>query len=100
MPQRETLNVSLTAELTAFVEALVTSGRYRSASEVMREGLRLLQAREDRREVILEEIRREIEKGWTAAQKGGLKDGPALLNEWERRLRAMLDNPGRGKKSA
>ena len=43
MPARSSLNVSLTRELTAFIDAQVASGRYRSASEVVRASLRLLQ---------------------------------------------------------
>jgi antitoxin ParD1/3/4 len=43
MPSRASLNVSLTPELTAYVAAQVASGRYRSASEVVRASLRLLQ---------------------------------------------------------
>ena len=43
MPARSSLNVSLTQELTAFIAAQVASGRYRSASEVVRASLRLLQ---------------------------------------------------------
>jgi len=43
MPPRASLNVSLTPELTAYIAGQVASGRYRSASEVVRAGLRLLQ---------------------------------------------------------
>ncbi len=43
--QRATLNVSLTPELNEFIASLVQSGQYKSASEVVREGLRLLQQR-------------------------------------------------------
>ena len=43
MPPRASLNVSLTPELTAYIADRVASGRYRSASEVVRAGLRLLQ---------------------------------------------------------
>lgn len=43
MPSRSALSVSLTPELTAYVAAQVASGRYRSASEVIRSSLRLLQ---------------------------------------------------------
>ena len=48
MATRTTLNVSLPCELGQFVEALVRSGRYASASEVVRVGLRMLQDREPR----------------------------------------------------
>jgi len=37
------MNVSLTPELENFVSAKVDSGRYNSASEVVREALRLLE---------------------------------------------------------
>ena len=40
------MNVSLTDKLEKFVNQLVEQGRYRSASEVVREGLRLLEIRE------------------------------------------------------
>jgi antitoxin ParD1/3/4 len=43
MPPKASLNVSLTPQLTAYVSALVATGQYRSAAEVMRAGLRLLQ---------------------------------------------------------
>jgi antitoxin ParD1/3/4 len=43
MPPKASLNVSLTPELTAYVSGLVATGQYRSASEVVRAGLRLLQ---------------------------------------------------------
>ena len=40
------MNVSLTDKLEEFVNRLVDEGRYRSAREVVREGLRLLEIRE------------------------------------------------------
>ena len=40
------MNVSLTPQLEAFVRSKVESGRYNNASEVMREALRLLEARD------------------------------------------------------
>ncbi len=40
------MNVSLTDKLEEFVNRLVDEGRYRSASEVVREGLRLLEIHE------------------------------------------------------
>lgn len=46
VPVRPSLNVSLTSELSAYVGGRVASGRYRSASEVVRAALRLLQREE------------------------------------------------------
>ena len=46
MPSQSSLNVSLTPELERFIAARVASGHYRSASEVVRAGLRLLVERE------------------------------------------------------
>lgn len=48
MAVRISKNVSLTPELESFVDRQVASGRYQTASEVVRAGLRLLQAEEDR----------------------------------------------------
>ena len=49
MPTRKTRNVSLTPELEAFIDETVASGRYGSASEVVRAALRLLEQEEQRR---------------------------------------------------
>jgi antitoxin ParD1/3/4 len=46
------------------IEGLLESGRYSTASEVMREGLRLVEEREERRRVKLEALRAEIQKGF------------------------------------
>jgi antitoxin ParD1/3/4 len=43
MPSKYALNVSITEHLCAFVEAQVASGRFGTASEVVRAGLRLLE---------------------------------------------------------
>lgn len=57
------MNISLTPELEKFVHDKVAGGRYHSASEVIREGLRLLEEHEQLREVKLAALREEIRKG-------------------------------------
>ena len=54
------MNVSLTPELEQYIRTKVDSGRYLSASEVVREALRLLEQKEKR----LQELRVEIQKGF------------------------------------
>ncbi len=46
MPTRKTMNVSMTPELERSVSDRVASGRYRTASEVVRAALRLLDKEE------------------------------------------------------
>jgi antitoxin ParD1/3/4 len=48
------MNVSLTDELSEFVKAKVSSGRYTSASEVVREALRLMEQTETARLAFLQ----------------------------------------------
>lgn len=81
MPQRCTTNVSLTPELDKFVEAQLASGRYQSASEVFREGLRLLQEREAERKAALAEVRKKVREGLDSAKRGELFDGEEVLRE-------------------
>jgi antitoxin ParD1/3/4 len=49
MSQRQTMNVSLPSAQEKFVRWQVASGRYRSASEVVRDGLRMLEEAEHKR---------------------------------------------------
>ncbi|MDF5714976.1 MAG: type II toxin-antitoxin system ParD family antitoxin [Rhizonema sp. NSF051] len=57
------MNVSLTTELEKWVQSKVESGLYTSASEVIREGLRLLKEQDSLKEIRLAELRREIQQG-------------------------------------
>ncbi len=57
------LNVSLTDELSNLVRSLVDQGRYASASEVVRDSLRLMEEREQLRRLKLAELRDLIREG-------------------------------------
>jgi antitoxin ParD1/3/4 len=81
MPIRTSLNVSLTPELDRFVHSRVASGRYQTASEVIREGLRLLEEREQATEAALEELRAKLRRGIEQAERGELLDGDAVFEE-------------------
>jgi antitoxin ParD1/3/4 len=86
MSARTTLNVSLTPDLGEFVTAKVASGRYRSASEVVREGLRLLEEQDRLREAALAEVRRKIEAGLASLDRGKGLSGDEVFGALEARL--------------
>jgi len=114
MAERQTRNVSLPPEQDAFVEGLVSEGRYRTASEVVRDGLRLLQEAEHRRllekwiydglseqeeeqlPVAIRERAREyfqglVEDATRDAGSGGVTDGPTAMRRLREQLEALGD---------
>jgi antitoxin ParD1/3/4 len=74
MPTR---NIVLTDNQDRLVGSLVESGRYKSASEVMREGLRLLEDDVERRKAELEDIRSGVLDGIRRAEAGDFAEGSA-----------------------
>jgi antitoxin ParD1/3/4 len=68
------MNVSLTPQLEEFVSAKVESGRYNSASEVVREALRLLEEHDHARASRLETFNREIGKRLESLDRNGGMD--------------------------
>lgn len=75
------MNVSLTPELEELVHARVRSGRYTSASEVVREALRLLADRDELRDIRLQEIRAQVAEGLRAAEAGDVHPGDEVFEE-------------------
>jgi antitoxin ParD1/3/4 len=69
------MNVSLTPQLEELVKKKVDSGLYGSASEVMREALRLLEERDRIHSMRLEELRAEIRKGLDSGEATSLNIG-------------------------
>ena len=82
------MNVSLTKELENFIGELVASGMYYSASEVVRDGLRLLKEQEALKKMRVEELRAEIMRGFEQSQNGESKplDTEAIQAEGEKIL--------------
>lgn len=64
------MNVSLTRELEKFVSAKVEGGRYNSASEVVREALRLLEEHDQNRAARFGRVQsRARTAAWVAGQR-------------------------------
>lgn len=57
------MNISLTPHLEALIREKVESGSYTSASEVVREALRLLEDEDQLRALKMERLRRDIQEG-------------------------------------
>lgn len=79
MPTR---NVVLTDHQAELVERLVSSGRYQNASEVLREGLRLLERQEAHAKACLKALRDAARLGIADIEAGRYRtfDSPADLN--------------------
>lgn len=88
------MNVSLTPELEQVIDLKVKSGKYSSASEVVREGLRLLQRRDDIHEAKLNALRAEIQKGIDDLEAGRYQDGETAMAEIKERLLALRPKNG------
>ena len=82
------MNVSLTQELEKLVNERVRSGMYSSASEVVREALRLLNERDELRRQQLEQLRKEVAVGIVQADRGEV--APLGLREMKHRLGKRL----------
>jgi len=71
------MKVSLTPELERRIAEKVESGLYASASEVVREGLRLLFETDALQDRQLVQLRADIQAGLDQAERGELLDGAA-----------------------
>ena len=73
------MNVNLTPELENLINEKVTSGLYNSASEVVRDALRLLREQDELRRIRQDELRKEVRRGIHASAQGRVKDGNAAM---------------------
>src|ERR1019366_9265546 len=81
-----TRNVNLTEHFDRFIESGITSGRFSNASEVVREGLRLLEQREQEDKAKIEWLRAAAKEGFDQLDRGDY----VTLNS-EEDLDAFLD---------
>ena len=93
MPTR---NVVLTEQQAAMIEQLVHSGRYQNASEVLRDGLRLVRQREAEDEARLVALRQAASVGledFDAGRYRSFADGKALRSHLPARADEVLSRP-------
>ncbi len=68
------MNVSLTPQLEKLIEQKVREGNYQTASEVVREALRLLAERDIRRGLEFQRLRNDIQAGLNDVRDGKVAD--------------------------
>jgi antitoxin ParD1/3/4 len=88
MPTR---NVVLTTHQATLVDRLVKSGRYQNASEVLREGLRLIEREEAETEARLEALRDAARVGLSDIKTGRLRSF-ASAREMDRHLAQLAED--------
>lgn len=82
------MNLSLGPTWDAYITELVHSGRYASASEAVRSGLRLLKSEEDKIAWLREKVERSIARGGSLSLDG-IEDGVSRqLDTWEQQQKA------------
>jgi antitoxin ParD1/3/4 len=79
------ISADLGQQLETFVADLVATGRYNSKSEVLREGVRLVQDREAR----LVALNASIERGLSDVAAGRMQPADAVFDRLEVKYRAM-----------
>ena len=81
------ISADLGTQLETFVTGLVESGRYNSKSEVLREGVRIIQEREAQ----LAALDAAIARGLAQAEAGLGKPAEEVFDRLKRKYRAMAD---------
>ena len=79
------ISADLGSRLEDIVNQLVSTGRYNSKSEVLREGVRLVQERE----AAFAELKAKIDEGIAAADRGDVRPAEEVFAELRARYRAM-----------
>jgi len=74
------MNVSLTPELEQFIAEQVAAGRYRSASEAVRAGIRMLEDQVRERDAKLLVLRKAVEQGVIELDRGEGLDGEQVFD--------------------
>jgi len=73
------MNVHLTPELERLIQVKVESGRYNSASEVVREALRLMEQRDEVRTIQLQTLRNRMDRALNESARGEGTDGEEFV---------------------
>ena len=86
---RATLNVSLSAQQRRLVDGVVSSGEYVSASEVVRESLRVWETQRSERSRAVAWLQKELQAGIDAAARGDVSDAEVVFDDLRRKIGSL-----------
>ena len=87
-------NISLTKECIDLIQKKVDSGMYSSASEVVREGLRLLQDQDLLKQAKFEALKQDVQLGFDQLDRGEKVDAETVMQETQK----IIDEAKAGRK--
>jgi antitoxin ParD1/3/4 len=83
------MNISLTPELEGFIKEKVACGLYTSASEVVRESLRLMHTYDDVQKQRIAEISQAIDAGMTQLRNQEFVEGSVSREKMKQKVNAI-----------
>jgi antitoxin ParD1/3/4 len=86
------MQIVLSPEVEAFVQRQLTTGKYKSAIEVILAGIQLLQQQEDIYQGRLLELQKDALIGQEASQRGEVVDGATAIAQIRANLRSRYNS--------
>lgn len=92
MANRENISVSFTPEQAQFLADCVATGRYQSASEVVREAIRMLEDQETHRQIAIERAKQMLEVGACELDAGEEIESASVFAELAKKYERLARN--------
>ncbi len=93
MANRQSISVSFTPHQAEFLASCVATGRYQSASEVVREAIRLLQDQQAKRRAQLERVQQLVQEGARQLDAGDVVEWGEALGQLSAKHSGFANEP-------
>ena len=92
MAKRENISICFTPSQARFLATCVASGRYQSASEVVREAIRLLEDQSERRRAEIDRACEMIAEGVEQLDCGRVIDRDTFFKDWDDEIERLVNS--------